>query len=624
MCGIAGYKINRPIDNSILEKMVNSLYHRGPDSVGYYNTKGYHAGMRRLSINGLQSGDQPLYNENKNVVLLYNGEIYNYPELRNELEKKGCKFRTYSDGEVVCHLYENYGEDLFEKLDGMYAIALWVEDEKKLILARDIPGEKPLYYNCISDNEIVFASEIKSLVKFSELEVELNPQAIWDLPTFTWIPQPETIYKSIKSIDKGQILVVDDKGIKTKEIKNKYLFDVNTLNETDIIEYTRDIVVRSIKKRLLSDVPIGCFLSGGLDSSLVATISSKELNQLDTFTVAFENIDDPYGHGKTDESKMAAEYAKALGTNHHNVYVNSTTFKSLLSQYVNFGDQPFAVPSGLGILAISKVARDADIKVLLSGDCADECFGGYSWYPYLSKVDNDFTLDDYSMPNNDITFNSHGLSVKERLETISKLPAPKRAWAWHYYASELEKENIFNMDFFQKTKSSINHFNSYNSDHCWEPQEYIRQDRNFYLKNEMLQKLDRMTMANSVEGRVPFCSPEILQFSDMLDFNYMVRGNTIKWLLKKAFLGVIPQKIINRKKHGFNVPIDHWLRNEWSDLVENTFCKDSKIMELGIITHKSKKVVLDMLKNTNKQNGPTIFSIIILNLWLENFYGNNC
>ena len=203
MCGIAGYKHSCFDKSSILREMVNALYHRGPDSEGYYRPPFYSAGMRRLSINDLTTGDQPLFNEDKSVVLLYNGEVYNYPELRRELEGKGYRFRTRSDGEVICHLYEEHGEDLFERLDGMFAVALWIEKERKLILGRDIPGEKPLYYAPISNTELVFASEIKSLIKFPGLDLTFNKQPLWDFPTFLWIPEPDTVYKSISALPRA-------------------------------------------------------------------------------------------------------------------------------------------------------------------------------------------------------------------------------------------------------------------------------------------------------------------------------------------------------------------------------------------------------------------------------------
>jgi asparagine synthase (glutamine-hydrolysing) len=618
MCGIAGYKIHRHVADSPIKRMVDALVHRGPDSDGFFSSNGYCGGMRRLSINGVNTGSQPLFSEDKNVVLLYNGEIYNYLELRRDLEKKGKKFKTNSDGEVICHLYEYYGEELFSKLNGMYSVALWLEKEKKLILARDIPGEKPLYYYLLSNNEIVFSSEIQSLTKFPGLSLEINTQSLWDLPTFTWIPQPETVFKSIKSLDSGSILIVDNDGVSKKKIDFNSSIDVDINNENELIEYTREIVIDSINNRLISDVPVGCFLSGGIDSSIVSAIASKSIEEMNTFTIGFGDIDDPYGHGKSDESGYSSKFAKQLGTVHHNVYADASLFKTMLYDFVKYADQPFAVPSGLGIMAISKVASDIGVKVLLSGDCADECFGGYSWYPYLNSSYSKRNESNSNFLDKEVTFSNYGIEIAERVDILNRYTPQKRALSWHYYASELEKDKLFNKDFFSNVLSSERHFYDFNSSSLWSPEDFIAQDRNFYLKNEMLQKLDRMTMAKSVEGRVPFCSQEILQLSDKLSYHHMVRNGETKWLLKKAFEGIIPDEIIYRKKHGFNVPIDNWLRNEWSDLFEQTFSSDSKLMTLGIINKKTKNVALDMISNKDKQNGPTIFSLVTLNLWLEN------
>jgi len=624
MCGIAGYKVEANIDSLPIKNMVEALIHRGPDSDGFYMTDGYSAGMRRLSINGLNSGSQPLYSSDGNVVLMYNGEIYNYLELKRDLENKGKKFKTNSDGEVICHLYEFYGEDLFSRLDGMYAISLWLKKEKRLILARDIPGEKPLYYYLLSSTEVVFSSEIKSLIQFPGLNIHLNPQALWDLLTFTWIPQPDTVFESVKSLESGHMLIVDSQGVRKKQIDYMSPIQVNLASEEELVDYTREIVVDSVNKRLISDVPVGCFLSGGVDSSIVATIASKKIQNMDTFTVGFEDLDDPYGHGKSDESEHAARYAKQLGTRHHNIYASASTFRSILFDFVKYADQPFAVPSGLGILAISKAAQDVGVKVLLSGDCADECFGGYSWYPYLDRESNSLVGIQSKSECANVTFNTYGMNVEDRVNCIVQHPPQKRALAWHYYASELEKEGLLNQDFFSGVSSSERHFNDFNPNKYWSPEEFISQDREFYLKNEMLQKLDRMTMANSIEGRIPFCSQEILQLSDMLKYKHMVKNDNVKWLLKKAFEGIVPDEIIYREKHGFNIPIDHWLRNEWSDLFDQTFAEDSQLMDMGIITSKSRAFALKMLNNTSKQNGPVIFSLVALNLWLENVYGNNC
>ncbi|MBN1872022.1 MAG: asparagine synthase (glutamine-hydrolyzing) [Candidatus Omnitrophica bacterium] len=616
MCGIAGYITNRNVDNEVLEKMVEALRHRGPDSKGEYHSLYYHAGMRRLSINDLITGDQPLYNKDKSVVLLYNGEIYNSPQLRKELEGKGYKFRTHSDGEVICHLYDEMGEGLFERLDGMFAVALWLEKEKRLILARDIPGEKPLYYSKLGNNEIVFASEIKSLALFPGIDLSLNYQGLWDFPTFTWIPQPDTIYKNVFSLPRSHILICGKKGIRLKYYANKFNLQYINMSDEAVIEETRRVVQESVKSRLLSDVPVGCFLSGGLDSSIVATIAAKALPSISTFTIGFEDVHDPY-HGTADESKYSEEYAKKINTKHHTIRITSEDCQRDLLKFCSSADQPFSVPSGMGIMAIARAAHDAGIKVLLSGDCSDECFGGYSWYFYLdNNIPNKKMLSAIPNGGETVTFNNFGLGLKERLSVLNNYIPQKRAWAWHYYASEVEKEKLYSRDVFKNTKSSLRFFHEYKDSGDWAPEDFIKQDREFYLFNEMLQKLDRMTMAYSVEGRVPFAAPSVLAHAEKLKFNHMVRGNYLKWALRNAFKDILPREIYDRPKHGFNVPIDHWLKNGWSDLFEETFRTSSNLSKAGIITKDSRDVAYAMIHDRMRVNGPTIFSLIILNIWL--------
>jgi asparagine synthase (glutamine-hydrolysing) len=621
MCGIAGYKTTRILDPAILQNMVNALYHRGPDSEGYFYGPYFSAGMRRLSINDLYTGDQPLFNEDKSIVLFYNGEIYNYPELRKDLESKGHHFRTNSDGEVICHLYSNFREALFEKIDGMFAVALWIEAEQKLILARDIPGEKPLYYIPFSDNELVFASEIKSFFHFPGWERKLNLQALWDFPTFLWIPEPETVFESVMALPRGHILTADERGIRILPYRNKFSHNEIHLDKASVIEETRQVVTAAIRSRLLSDVPVGSFLSSGLDSSIVTAVAASALPDLRTFTVGFEDVADPY-HGSADESANAEAFAETLGLVHHTIHVTAEDFRNDLLKFCIHSDQPFSVSSGLGILSVSRAAREKGVKVLLSGDGADECFGGYSWYMHLDQQNtrDHIFLDE----NSDVSFQNFGLKLSERLARIAKYSPQKRAWAWHYYASESEKSKLYNKEYFGAVKSSLRSFYEFNSCERWQPEDFIRQDRNFYFPNEMLRKVDRMTMAFSVEGRTPFSAPSVLAHSDKLKYSHMVRNNSLKWALREAFSDILPESIYSRPKHGFNVPIDHWLKNEWRSMVEETFCSQSALTRSGLITERSRDYAMQFLNDTERLNGHTIFSFIILNLWMENVYGNHC
>jgi asparagine synthase (glutamine-hydrolysing) len=622
MCGIAGFKTDRCVDDGVLTKMVGALAHRGPDSDGYYRDGHYAAGMRRLAINDVAHGNQPLYNADRQVVLIYNGEIYNYPELRRELEAKGHIFRTHSDGEVICHLYERHGENLFERLDGMFAAALWIAPERKLILARDLPGEKPLYYVEPAPGEVIFASEIAAIKLFPGLDLSLDRQAIWDVPTFLWIPEPATVYQRVKALPRGHILSVSDGAANLRAYENRFNREALPEHDEDtVVDETRRVVVQAVKSRLLSDVLVGSFLSSGLDSSIVATIAARELDSLDTFSVGFDDVDDPY-HGRADESAAAEATARFIGSRHHTIRVTAQGFRDELDTFCRHGDQPFAVSSGLGILAVAKAAREIGIKVLLSGDGADETFGGYSWYAYLNGAGRNGVRPRTGI----ISFQNFGIPLPERLAAIDALPTSAQAWAWHYYAHEEEKQALFAADFRDGLQSSLRHFQSFRPGQSWGPVDFIAQDRDFYFPNEMLRKVDRMTMAYSVEGRVPFAAPAVLSHVDKLGYAHLVGADgTLKIALRRAFAEILPRDVVARPKHGFNVPIDHWLKNDWADLIDDTFAPGSALHRLGIMAPGAGQTARAMLNDEGRLNGHTIFAMITLNRWLEqSAYGNHC
>lgn len=615
MCGIAGFRMEARIDEGVLRSMVEALRHRGPDDSGFYSDGPYRAGMRRLSINDVENGRQPLTNESGRVVLLYNGEIYNYPALRRELEAKGHRFSTRSDGEVICHLYEEEGEGLFERLDGMFAAALWIADESRLILARDLPGEKPLYYGELPGGGLAFASEVRSLRRFPGLDLSFDRQALWDFPTFLWIPEPATAYRGIKALPRGHLLVSDGKSCRIRPYRN--LFNPGPLptEEGAVIAETRRVVEEAVRSRLLSDVPVGSFLSGGLDSSIVASIASRELGNLSTFTIGFEDLDDPY-HGKADEALQAEATARRLGARHHCLRVTGKDFRDMLPDFCAYGDQPFAVSSGLGVLAVSRMARDAGIKVLLTGDGADECFGGYSWYSHLESASPEAPVGAPPAGGRIVSFQNTGLPLERRLAALRAYPPPQRAWAWHYYADEEEKRSLFGEEFAEGLQDSLRLFRAF-KEGPWSALDFVAQDRDLYFPQEMLRKADRMTMGASVEGRVPFASPSVLAHAGKLRFDHMVRGPVLKHVLRRAFADLLPPEVLERPKHGFNVPIDHWLKHDWADLLEDTFAPGSALSRQGWLDPAGRSRAMAMLADPERLNGHTLFCYVMLGMWLE-------
>ncbi|KUG29765.1 asparagine synthetase [hydrocarbon metagenome] len=616
MCGICGMFRARAASRDILSAMLGAMVHRGPDAEGVHADGEYLAGMRRLSINDVAGGGQPLFNQSRDVVLFYNGEIYNSPQLRRELAGQGVNFRTGSDGEVICHLYDTLGEALFERLDGMYACALWDASRRRLILARDIPGEKPLYYAPLPGGGIVFASEIKSLVRHPQVGRELDRQAVWDFPTFLWIPEPATILAGVRCVERGTMLVCQAGEITVRPIPNRFgpPVSIGGLPDGEAVALTRETVVQAIRSRLLSDVPVGSFLSGGLDSSIICATAVRELPELSTFTIGFEDLDDPY-HGRADESAQAESLARRLGTRHTTIRVTADDFRGMLQDFCRYGDQPFGVSSGLGVLAVARAARDMGIKVLLTGDGADEAFGGYSWYFHLAGA---MSAAPCAPREEAVSFQNVGIPLEERVRTLAGYPPPLRAWAWHYYAAETEKKRLFSRPAFEGTASSLRYFDPMPGGAA-RPEDYIRQDREFYFPFEMLRKADRMTMAASVEGRVPFAAPSVLGLAGGLRLDQMVRDGELKWVLRRAFADLLPADVVRRPKHGFNVPMDAWLAGAWRGMAEAAFAPDSALNRQGLLAGDARAVAGGLLDSPTRLNGHTIFCYIMLNAWLEEF-----
>ena len=388
------------------------------------------------------------------------------------------------------------------------------------------------------------------------------------------MPEPATIYRGIKALPRGHLLSVTPAGMRLRRYENR--FNRTPLLAADnaaTLSETKRVVEAAVKSRLLSDVPVGSFLSGGLDSSIVATVAAAELPSLDTFSVGFDDVDDPY-HGRADESAAAAATARVIGARHHPIRVSAKSFRNELDTFCRHGDQPFAVSSGLGILAVAKAAQEAGIKVLLSGDGADECFGGYSWYSHLDAVHRNGA----TVRPGVLSFQNFGIALPQRLAAIAAMPASQKAWAWHYYAHEDEKKGLFAGGFGEGLGSSLRHFAAFRADPAWQPIDFIAQDRDFYFPNEMLRKVDRMTMAYSVEGARTVrraCRPRACGQAALSR-----HGRADGSLENGAAAGVR-----RSPAGGCRCPAQTWLQRphrplvalEWSDLVDRRFRPNSAL-----------------------------------------------
>lgn len=585
MCAIAGIV---SLDSTLrwqeaLRKMLQDMQRRGPDSSYTYGDRNFLGGMNRLSINDLDFGAQPFINESGDIVVFFNGEIYNYATLKNELKQDKITFKSHCDGEILPFLYAKYGVECFARLDGMFGICIYDKARNKVILARDLLGEKPLFF-CKNQKSFCFSTLSTPLKRVCE--ATLNPCAVWDFLTFGFIPEPQSIYKEIFAIPKGSYLSLDCESLEygicdfsAESLKRFTIPHLENAEDMDLVGITRKIVRQSVENRLLSDVPVGAFLSGGLDSSVVVGCAAQKIDKLQTFNIAFSDGYDPYC-GFVDESAFAKQVAKAFGVKHFSIAVNAQSFQSHLMEFIDNMDAPFGSVSGIGIQMIAKQARELGIKVLLSGDGADEMFGGYSWYPKLRFSDMRFI-------NNE---------------------KPK---GWHYYAFESEKRALLNAEFFGDSRV---YFPALDSN----PLAFIEFDRVFYLPFEMMVKLDRMCMGQSVEGRACFVSPSIVSFVQNLDYETLLKRGE-KWLLKEAFKDMLPIEIVERQKHGFNAPIDYWIKTAWMPLLKEVFACDSALNTYGegILKKNAEKYFMELLSANDRRVGNIAFFLIVLNLWLQ-------
>lgn len=584
MCAIAGVVVDKCIASlqEIVQQMLQVMQKRGPDSTHFYaneNTKNnFFGGMNRLSINDMENGEQPFFNKDKSIIVLFNGEIYNYLELKQELQCDGVEFSSNCDGEILPYLYDKYGTEFFARLDGMFGICIYDNRNHKIILGRDIIGEKPLYY-CKDKSGFYFATLTKALK--SVCQVSLNYKAIWDFLTFGFVVEPMSVYNEIYALPKGSFLSLDCSSLEyTITSFKKVCLEFFKEDSKDLIEHTKEIITKNIYDRLLSDVGVGAFLSGGLDSSIVVALASEKIRNLKTFNIAFLDDCDPYC-GFANESRFAKIVAERFGVEHYEIGVGAKDYQQELMQFIENIDMPFGAVSGIGVYIVAKKANALGLKVLLSGDGADEYFGGYGWYPKLR-------------------FNNMQYITEEK---------PK---GWHYYAFESEKRAILSKDLFANNLDSRIYFPKIDSN----PLEFINFDRDIYLSGEMMVKLDRMCMGASVEGRACFVSPRIASFTQNIPYDVLLK-NGEKWLLKEAFNGILPKEILTREKHGFNAPIDYWIKNDWRWLLQEVFSANSALNKLGILESGVEKYFINLLDRNDRRIGNVAFYLIVLNLWLQ-------
>ena len=627
MCGIIGiykYHSSEPVNRQVLENATSVLHHRGPDEGGYFfdDKCGVGFGHRRLSIIDLSTGQQPLYNEDNSIALVCNGEIYNFPELYEKLTKAGHHFKTRSDNETIIHLYEMYGTKCVEHLNGMFAFALWDKNKQILFLARDRMGVKPLYYG-VQNDSFYFSSELKGLLAIPEIKRELNLDALNTYLTFENVPSPHSIIKNIYKLEPGCLLTLQNKEINTYKYWDLPL-DSPKLNisEEEAVEEFERLFIESVKKRLLSDVPVGVFLSGGIDSSLIAKIMADiSPGKIRTFSIGF--------HEKSfDESKIAMRFAKELNSEHNQFLFDSKECLNLIPNMANLVDEPLSDASILPTYFLSNFASK-QLKVCLGGDGGDELFAGYQIFP-VHKLIGLYDLLPREFKNlllsaaNNIppreTYLSFPFVLKQFLRGIG-MSNEIRMFIWMGAYLESEKKQLLNPDIHAKTNTGTfeiitnhlkNKFLSTDADRM------LYLISKIYLSDDVLVKVDRASMATSLEVRGPFLDYTIQDFVSQLPYDYKLNRLTSKYLLKKMAEKHIPKYIINRKKQGFAIPVTKWLKHELKDTLLN-YTSKSYIEKQGLFQYDFVNRLVQNHLNETWDNKKLLWNLLVFQLWYEKY-----
>jgi len=607
MCGIAGFNWN---DSGLIRSMTNLLMHRGPDDSGFYTDKHISLGHRRLSIIDLsKKGKQPISNEDSTQWIVYNGEIYNFQELRNELEKKGYKFRTDTDTEVIIHSYEEYGKKCVEKFNGMFAFAIWDSKKKELFLARDRLGIKPLFYY-IDDRKFIFTSEIKSILK-TRIKTTIDNKSLYYYLTQGCTPSSKSFFKNIYKLEAGCTLLLKNLNIK---IERYWKIDFSKKiyrNEDYFIEKIREHLDLSVKRRLISDVPVGAFLSGGLDSSAVVAYIKKYKDDLKTFSVSFD-------YKPFDESRYARLVSEKFQTEHHELSFSSKDVIKLIPKLVKQYDEPFGDPSMIPTYMVSELARK-HVTVSLSGEGADESFLGYNRYKqyklinyqnYIPKAIIKNTINPFINFSSNLIDNPWLQKIRRYLEFNALRDYQQYSELRSTFSADV-RNNLFLKDYtFYEYYKKFFRYRKY-------LENINNVDINTCLVDDMLTKLDRSSMFVSLEGRVPFLDHTFVDFSSKIPMHLKLRGMETKYILKKALVGILPKNIIYRKKQGFTFPLEVYIRNELKSLIKDNLLEKSELHKYVNKDYIKKLLKLHYSKERNYTNG--LWVIFVLKLWLDQY-----
>ncbi|MBL4711511.1 MAG: asparagine synthase (glutamine-hydrolyzing) [Gammaproteobacteria bacterium] len=624
MCGIAGFTrfFDATGDISSLLKMGDKIAHRGPDAHGEYLDDGIGLCHRRLSIIDLSTaGNQPMFSQDGNLVIVFNGEIYNYLELRKDLEKKGYQFKTKTDTEVILALYQFEGPSCLDKLFGMFAIALWDKCKQELFLARDRLGKKPLYYYQ-DQKRFIFGSEIKAILEIESVPKDIRPDAIYDFFVYQYVPESKSIFKNIEKLKPGHYLTINKNGIDIKQYWDVSFKEQSTSNEKEIADGLLDVIDVCTKQRMISDVPLGAFLSGGVDSSgIVALMANNSEKPVVTCSIGFDSK-------KYDEVQYAQQVADQYQTTHHELTVKENILDHL-EHIVGFFDEPFADQSLVPTYFVSQLAK-TKVTVALAGDGGDENFAGYSKYS-VDKIENDLRTKVPDVIRNNLfppfvkplqhssvrTFNR----AATLLNAMSKSPAEgfyltntfMTDSMWNRLANDNLKREV---DGYHPSTQSMQFYNDADADDHLSRVLYT--DIKTYLVGDILVKVDRMSMANSLEVRAPILDHRVVEYAASIPSSLKLNQKEKKYILKKTFSQLLPPDILYRKKMGFSVPLAHWLRHELKSTVEEKLFQVENGLSNYFKPEEIKKIWLEHQQEI-KDHSSAIWSLLMFEFWWQKY-----
>ncbi len=625
MCGITGY-INAndaAIERAVLERMNQAIAHRGPDDAGFYIRENAGLAMRRLSIIDVAGGQQPIHNADKSKWIVFNGEIYNYQALREDLEKRGHQFYTKSDTEAVIHLYDEYGVDCLQHLRGMFALAIWDERDKTLFLARDRVGKKPILYSHQSNGDLIFGSEFQALLQHPSVSREVDMQAIDSYFSYLCVPAPQTAFKQIRKLEPGHWLKWKDGRIETKRYWQPDFSKKIKITEAEAIEETTRILRESTRLRMISEVPLGAFLSGGVDSSTVVALMAQEsTSPVKTFSIGFEEED-------FSELKYAKRVAEHVGAEYHEFIVRPNALDVLPTLVEHYGE-PYADSSAIPTYYVSRETRK-HVTVALNGDGGDESFAGYERYAAMRiaeayhRVPKALRRVFVEAPVNLLPTSELKRSRfrdAKRFLQAANLPRTERYFRWMSTFNRDAKHDLYTEEF----ASSLNGQNASHFLDDWFAKANgtgtldatLLTDQMTYLPNDLLVKVDIASMANSLEARSPFLDHNLIEFAASLPESMKMRQFETKSLLKKVAARLVPREVVYRKKMGFGVPVGKWFRGEMQDFVRSILLSE-KSLKRGIVRPGMIEKYVEEHTSAKRDHAFQLWTLLMLELWFQRF-----